>query len=87
MKREPMQRATIRYGTLSALCIAIAIAAASALSCTRVVDLDLPDAGFFPDAAVGTGDGSDGGGGDGGGDDGGGWPDAGSIGDASIPDA
>ena len=49
-------RSAMRYTMLGALWIGIAVGAASALSCTRVVDLDLPDASSgLPDAAVGDG--------------------------------
>jgi hypothetical protein len=80
---KPMRRAII-----IAMWIPIVIAASSAMSCTRVVDLDPPDAGVSnaPDAAsTGSDGGADGG-------DGGPVPDAqfnfdGGIGDASFPDA
>jgi hypothetical protein len=67
-----------RGAPILAVWIAIAIAVSSALSCTRIVDLDrpLPDAGFGgPDAAPLS--------------DGGLGSDGGTIGDASIaiPDA
>jgi hypothetical protein len=81
------ERALMRRALL-ALWIAIALAAATAVSCTRVVDL-APDAGFgSPDAATDYDGGSDGASAfDDGGLDGGLDTDGGPIGDAVVPDA
>ncbi len=76
----------MRRALIAAVCLALALA--TAVSCTRVVDLDRPDAqgsdaaGILPDGRQdggGLGDGGDLG-------DGGSNPD-GAIGDASLPDA